>query len=313
MDAQRIIGRYAGKEKGPLLVCLGGMHGNEPAGIKALEVIFQMLQVEPLANPGFSFRGCILGLRGNLQAISREMRFIEKDLNRLWTLDNISRIRDTPFDRLDVEDREVKELLDVIEQEIRTYQPDKLVLIDLHTTTAKGGIFTIATDDPESVRIGVELHAPVIKGMLRGIQGTTLHYFHNGNLELPTAAVCFESGQHEEQLSVNRAISAIINCMRTIGCVRPDDVENRHDALLIEYSKDLPKVAEMIMCHRIMPGDDFQMLPDFRNFQPVKRGELLARDRHGEIRAQADGFILMPLYQPQGDDGFFLVRAIDGF
>ena len=313
MSTKRYIGEYTEGKKGPLLICIAGMHGNEPAGIKALELMFKMIEVEPLTNPSFEFCGRLIGLRGNLKAIEKGERFIETDLNREWTPDNVARIKSTPPDQLQHEDLEVFEILSIVEQEIATYQPDKVVLLDLHTTTAFGGIFTIATDDPESVRIGIELHAPVIKGMLKGISGTTLHYFNNDNFEPETVAVCFESGQHDEHLSVNRAIAAITNCMRTIGCVRADDVENRHDALLIEYSKDLPKVAELIMCHRISRGDDFKMIPNYKNFQEVKEGELLAYDRRGPIYAEADGRILMPLYQKQGDDGFFLIRAVEAF
>ena len=183
----------------------------------------------------------------------------------------------------------------------------------MHTTTAYGGIFSIATDDPESLRIAIELHAPVVKGMLKGIRGTTLHYFNNTNFEPETVAVCFESGQHEESLSVNRAIAAITNCMRTVGCVRGEDVENRHDKLLIEYSKGLPKVAELIMTHTIREGDEFRMVPNYKNFQAVKKGEVLAYDKNGPIKATADGHILMPLYQMQGDDGFFLIKTLEGF
>ena len=31
-------------------------------------------------------------------------------------------------------------------------------------------------------------------------------------------------------------------------------------------------------------------------------------DKHGKIKAQNDGYLLMPLYQQQGYDGFFIVR-----
>jgi succinylglutamate desuccinylase len=55
------------------------------------------------------------------------------------------------------------------------------------------------------------------------------------------------------------------------------------------------------------------MEPGFSNFQPVKRGQLLARDRHGDIRAPEAGLILMPLYQSQGTDGFFLAREVAPF
>lgn len=313
MDKNRVIGKYTGKKKGPLLICIGGMHGNEPAGIQALELMSKMLEIEPLTNPSFEFSGRFVGLRGNLQAIKLGKRFIKTDLNREWTVENVNRIRKTPVDQLEYEDLEIYELLSIIDREIANYRPEKFVLLDLHTTTAFGGIFSIATDDPESVRIGVEMHAPVIKGMLKGISGTTLHYFNNDNFETETVAVCFESGQHQEYLSVNRAIAAITNCMRTIGCVQAEDVENRHDALLIEYSKFLPKVAELIMCHRVKPGDNFRMEPNYKNFQEVREGELLAFDRYGPIFAEADGRILMPLYQKQGNDGFFLIRAVEAF
>ena len=308
---ERIIGHYEGAEKGPLLICLGGMHGNEPAGVQALEILFKLLEIEPETNPNFQFRGRLLGLRGNVRAISRKMRYLEKDLNRQWTPANINRVKSTPTLHLKAEDLELKELITLIEHNIKAYQPEKIVLLDLHTTTAYGGIFSIATDDPESVQIAVGLHAPVVKGMLEGIRGTTLHYFNSDNFNCPTVGVCFESGQHDEPLSVNRAIASIINCMRTVGCVRAEHVENRHDALLIEYSKNLPKVLELIMCHEIEPGDDFHMMPNYENFQAVKKGELLAHDRHGPIFAQADGRILMPLYQQQGDDGFFLIRNVE--
>jgi succinylglutamate desuccinylase len=310
---KRIIGRYTGKEKGPLLIVFGGMHGNEPAGVKALDLMLKMIEVEPITNPSFNFCGRIIGLIGNVQAMRRGERFLEKDLNRAWTEENVHRVKNNNNGTLDAEDIEMKELLEVIESEIEDYQPSKVVMLDIHTTTAYGGIFSIATNNPESIRIAVELHAPVNTKMLDtvGLKGTSLHYFITENFGVEMVPVVFEAGQHNELLSVNRAIAAITNCMRTIGCVRANDVENRHDSILIEYSSGLPKVAELIMIHNVNPGDEFKMQPDYKNFQAVEKGELLALDKHGEIRADEDGLILMPLYQKQGDDGFFLVRRIE--
>ncbi len=310
---QRLIGRYTGPDRGPLLICFGGMHGNEPAGIMALDLMFKMLEVEPITNPDFHFRGRLVGLRGNLKAIERKQRYLVKDLNRQWTLENINRVRTAPLRELDAEDQELRSLLKFVEAEIEDYQPERLIVLDLHTTTAEGGIFTISTDDPESVRIGVELHAPVIKGFLEGIRGTTLHYFNNDNFETETVGVVFESGQHDDPLSVNRAIAALTNCMRTVGCVEADHVENRHDQLLIEYSKNLPKVAQLVGSHPICPEDQFQMIPGYLNFHSVKKGEIIAHDKNGPIAAEEDGLLLMPLYQAQGEDGFFLIQPLEGY
>lgn len=305
-----IIGRFGGITPGPLLLVFSGMHGNELAGVRALETLFEMLEHEPSINPGFVFHGTLLGLRGNLGAIRKKRRFINKDLNRQWLPEQVARIRETPIENLEAEDRELKELLHLTETEIANAHPERIVVLDLHTTSAAGGIFVIATDDPESIRIGIAMHAPVITGMLRGIRGTLLHHFNEASTGLPTVTVGFEGGQHYNPLSINRCIAATINCMRSIGCVRAEDVENHHDELLIAHAAGLPKVADLVTVHRVHPDDGFQMLPGYHNFHFVKQGQLLAHDKNGSIYASVEGYLLMPLYQPQGEDGFFLVKAM---
>ena len=120
--------------------------------------------------------------------------------------------------------------------------------------------------------------------------------------------VAFEAGQHDDMLSINRAIAAITNCMRSIGSVLPEHVENKHDSLLIEYSENLPKVSRLIKRHAITEDDEFKMLPNYLNFQPVKEGEIVAYDQKGPIVINQDCRILMPLYQNQGEEGFYLIK-----
>jgi succinylglutamate desuccinylase len=55
------------------------------------------------------------------------------------------------------------------------------------------------------------------------------------------------------------------------------------------------------------------MEPAFENFQTVKRGQVLARDNKGPIKAIESGMVLLPLYQRLGDDGFFLGRTVKPF
>ena len=313
MNADRIIGKYKGKDEGPLLVVLGGMHGNEPAGINAIDLMSKMLEVEPMTNPNFEFKGMFLGIIGNLQALQLNKRFIEKDLNRQWEEDNVERVMKADKATLQAEDLEMREVLDIIYYEINENNIKKLIVLDLHTTSSFGGIFTIPNSDPESLRIALELHAPVVQNMLQGIKGTTLHFFNTENMGIETVAVTFESGQHEDELSVNRAIAAITNCMRSVGMVKAEHVENRHDSILIEYSKDLPRVSTLLSRYGVEEEDKFRMLNGYNNFQQVKKGELLAVDKKGKIYASADALILMPLYQKQGEDGFFLIKEVEGF
>lgn len=310
-QTDRIITRYDGQHPGPLLIVFGGMHGNEPAGVKAIELMGKMLDVEPITNPKFEYSGTFLGVIGNLQAYQKNQRFVSADLNRSWTTDNLMVVNSKGEDELTDELREMKQIISLVQDTIAEIRPEKVIVLDLHTTSSFGGIFSIVTDNPESLKIAIELHAPVIKGMLKGIKGTTLHYFTDEHWGIEMTPVTFESGQHDEQLSINRAIAAITNCMRTIGSVSPHYVENQHDSLLIEHSRNLPKVSELITKHSIAIGDNFRMQPDFHNFQQVKKGEQIATDKNGVITAPDDALILMPLYQTQGEDGFFLIRRLD--
>ncbi len=306
-ESERIIGHYRGADAGPLVVAIGGIHGNETAGVRALERLFEMLDEEPLINPGFNFKGEFLALRGNVAALREGKRFIDEDMNRIF------RFRE-PGDLAfrSVEDRELYELLTAIETVHEESPLSELVLLDLHTTTADGGVFAVTGDDNPSLSLAAEMAVPVIKGMLSGLQGTTLHYFRDGhfNTDFHVRAVSFESGQHDDPESIDLALAATINLLRALGCVREEDVSSYHDDLLRKSASALPRMTELIYIHHIAPdgSDGFKMLPGFTNFQPVTSGTLLATDNDGEVYAPADGYLLMPLYQDQGDEGFFMVR-----
>ena len=57
-------------------------------------------------------------------------------------------------------------------------------------------------------------------------------------------------------------------------------------------------------------NDPFFMMDATAQADLIKKGDLLATDAKGEIRAASDGFMLMPLYQKEGNDGFFLVSEV---
>jgi succinylglutamate desuccinylase len=313
---QRIIGQYDGEKHGDLIIAIGAIHGNEPAGVHALQMLFDMLQKEPLRNPAFRFQGRLVGMIGNIQALERRLRFVKKDLNRQLTVDNIAQIRKnwsdefserTPQYKPVFEDLELIELIQSIENQIISYQPNRLIILDLHTTSADGGIFTLVSDDRESIALAETLHAPVVLGMVSAVGGSTLHYFNEKNMGVPTITLAFESGKHDDLYSTRRAVAWLVHVLRSVGSISTHDVENRHEIVLKNYSRDLPKMVQLLDSHPISATDEFKMFGNFRNFQPVRKGEILAKDRNGFIVAPQDCRVLMPLYQAQGSDGFFLV------
>ena len=263
----RIICRYEGQKRGPLLICLGGMHGNEPAGVLSIQEVARLLDIESGINPDFQYRGRLLGLRGNLAALEKKQRFIKRDLNRMLTPEEVRRVQILQPSELIYEDKECFEIISIIETEINLYAPSFTLIMDLHTTTADGGIFTIAAEDEMSMNLAMGLHAPVVLGMEKQLSGTTLNYFNQPSQKC--YCIVFEAGRHNDPQGMHRSVAAIINCMRNIGSVDQYVVDHRHDGLLISLSMSLPKVTRLIYHYKIKPGEHFIMNPGYKNFQQL--------------------------------------------
>lgn len=308
-EMKRVICNFTQNLPGPLLVCIAGIHGNEHAGIKALKRIQKTLDKQAKLNPKFVFRGRILGLCGNVAAFMSKQRFVDVDMNRIITQDLVLKLKEGSIVPSYSEHQEIIELLSEIEKAFQEKEYSEIVILDLHTTSARGGTFAIPADDARSLTIAKGLHAPVIKGFSALLKGTTLDYFTNIESKIPLTALVFEAGQHDNPLSVNRTLAAIINCLRTIECMDAKDVENHHDEILKAFSEGHPKISRLVFQYRIEPEEEFVMKPGFSSFQKITENEILANNKFGEIRAQFDGYLLMPLYQSKGNDGFFIVQV----
>lgn len=305
----RIIGSIGGEQPGPLVIATAALHGNEPAGVHALEQAFQMLH----AAPNLHMQGRMIGLIGNLQAYSNHQRFVERDFNRIWTVEHLAEILPQNEADLHGEDLEFFQLFHAIHREIALYKPEKVILLDLHTTSAGGGIFCIPTDEAESLQLAKALHAPVILNLFDRVEGTLLRFLTEGHFspEHPirhALGVAYEAGQHDEPLSVSRSLSAILNTLHFAGCISDLNLRSPHEMILQKSFAELPRVTRLIHAHHIKPGENFKMCPGYVNFQRVQAGEHLADDVHGQVLSPFTSMILMPLYQPQGSDGFFLVK-----
>ncbi|MCB0279490.1 MAG: succinylglutamate desuccinylase/aspartoacylase family protein, partial [Calditrichaeota bacterium] len=77
---QRLIDRYGDPKKPLKLICIAAIHGNEQAGILALKQVFERMRQQQL-----ELNGELIALIGNLQAVRQNTRFIERDLNRIWS------------------------------------------------------------------------------------------------------------------------------------------------------------------------------------------------------------------------------------
>lgn len=304
--AERVLGRCGGH--GPTLLVIAGVHGNEPAGILGLDRVFARLCPEDPAE-GEAIRrqmsGRMVGLAGNLAALAEGRRYLHEDLNRLWLPDRLARVR-SDVAVLATEDRELRdldrELTNVLES-----ATGPVYTLDLHTISGPGPAFTVLDDTLRNRTFALELGVPIVLGIEEEVSGTLMHHLSDQGV----TAVGFESGQHESPDAVERAEAAIWLAMAAAGVLPVDfpEVSAARDRLARDSAR-LPEVVEVRDRHHIEPGDRFKMLPGFAGFRRVKKGQTLGSDIHGPVRAPEDGRLLMPLYQEQGNDGFFLVRSV---
>lgn len=294
-----LIGKVEGTGKKQLLIALAGMHGNEPAGLEAVDRVLNILN-----NSDKPFNGAFVALAGNIEAIKQEKRFLTTDLNRIWNEKEMAIAEQATDASVQPEHVALKHLLSHI-NELMAEGYEEVAFIDLHTTSAKQGVFIICPDDETHKEMIRGLHVPVILNLANDLNGTAIQYFWNHG----HTAFAFEGGSHMEKESANKMESALWLCLEYMGCVDRTVFENvqEHDLRLKESTKDLPQFCRLKYHHYIQEGDAFKMEPGFKNFDVVQEGQLLARDKRGPIKSDYDGYVLMPLYQEQGSDGFFII------
>ena len=304
----RLLGQVEGKVGGPLLIVICQMHGNEPAGTEGFRTVLDLLQ-QWQSDADFGFYGRMVGYIGNMAAHQMGIRYQEFDLNRIWKEAHIDRARKYG-DRRFPEYGELLELHEVIQQEIDSYPAEQVFIMDMHTTTAKGGVFTIPGPSQESKDIVSSIHAPTVNGLIEFLSGTLIQYVHEKYAGRAITSAAFESGQHVLPSSGRYATAGILTTLCRMRMLPATYLENEYNEELATYASMLPVQTKLVYRHAITEKDEFRMLPGFKNFTPITKGMLLAHDKNGEVLSPFSGHILMPLYQDKGDDGFFIVQEI---
>jgi succinylglutamate desuccinylase len=304
LEVEREVGRVVGDGAGPTLIAVGGIHGNEQAGIHASRRV-----VERLSRPDVGMCGELLVVAGNVGAMRAGRRYQARDLNRVWSEMQVELLEERVKNErdLDAEDREQLEILSTIRAAIaRARGP--VYLVDLHTTSAHGVPFVLFGDTLAQRAFVAGLPLPVVMGLEEAVDGVLSSYWtRHGCITFGV-----EGGQHDDPGSLDNLEAVLLLAAETAGLFRRGTVHETSAArALLELRRgDLPRVMEVISRHAIAEGDAFEMEPGFKNLDHARAEQLLARDRNGEIRAPSDGLVLLPLYQKQGDDGFFWGRAV---
>jgi predicted deacylase len=282
---------YSAEEKGPRLLILGAVHGNEICGTLAIRRVMEELdsgkislthgRVEfvPVANP---------------RAHESGKRFIERNLNRYF---------------LPVEEPKTYEakLNNILCPMIEACD----VLIDLHSTTAGGIPFaSVEGVNEDENKLAAAMGAEVL---LYGWDeayaasgrtnpdpdesvGTTAYARRHG----AKMAVLLECGQHKDPAAVEIAYTAIRNALRHLG--------------MVEDGASLPRQSPPVIRTTLVVyrGEGGAFTESWSNFSPVKAGQKVALRQDGvAVTAPADGFIVLPTpHTPAGSEWFYFGEKV---
>lgn len=302
IEVQRNLGTITNQKNGTTVIAFGGIHGNERAGVNALITVFKTIKEKKI--PVF---GNFYGIAGNLNALQKNIRFETVDLNRIWTNKNIQFLESNQA--ITNEDKELKEIYLRIKH-ITQKHSGPFYFLDLHTTSAETQPFITISDSLNNRRFSSNFNIPTILGIEEFLDGPLLTYIN----EFGHVALGFEAGQHEAKNSVTNCESFLWMSLLAASIVYKSDLKQVHNcAIFLEKQPISQAFFEIDFKYTIKPTAHFAMLPDYQNFQKIKRNDVLAFSDQRPLRAPFSGRIFMPLYQDKGEDGFFIIRNISSF
>ncbi len=293
----RIIGKYSSGKQGPLLFITAGVHGNEPSGVEALQRVFKSLNT---TKP--SINGCIVGVLGNKTALEKNTRYIDEDLNRTWTEDNISDQKTETN-----EQREMLEIIEVLEQ-FPEIDYSKRYFMDCHTTSSDSLPYVSVQLVNDNNQWAHNFPTYIVQGFSDIVYGAIDHYLSRIGL----TGFTFEAGQHTSKTSIENHEGMVWLALKE-ACDLDLSVIPEYPLCVEKFSvKNAPdqKTFKIVYRHGLEEKDTFKMKSGFKNFQKIYKGELLAIQNDKEIKSDWDARIFMPLYQSQGNDGFFVIEEV---
>lgn len=290
------------------MVVFAGIHGNETAGIHAIDSV-----ASDLDEKNTELNGAVYSITGNMRALELGVRYVDTDLNRLW---------ENGFDRShysrsgtanhSVEYKESLEIKRAVEWILDKHREkaSRFIFIDLHTTSSESCAFILINDTLVNRKLARKFPVPQILGFEENIHGTLLSYINNiGHLSLG-----FEAGAHTNEASIERSKAFLWLAMHWLGIRQLSDSEVESCERKLDIHPNVPDSYYEVKYHKIVEDPTkFEMKSGFQNFDIIKKGTPLARENGEIIEAPVSGRIFMPLYQKKGHDGFLIINEVSTF
>lgn len=258
---------------GPVLAIFAGAHGNELAGVFALQELIPTLKPT---------RGKLLLAFANPPAIEADVRMLNKNLNRCYTKNN---------NGTDPEDVRARELMAVLDKSD--------ALLDLHMFYDDSGIpFAICEED--ALDIAKIFDVEIISTNWTEVEpgASDWYMFQQGK-----PGICVECGPISKAKEYKDfAIKTVYQFLKYFNMTDEEAELSTAPKRIVKADHAVHKTSE-----------NFVLARGFHNFDQLREGQLIATDSTTEFRAKGGECILFPHYKARVGEEAYIVGHDLGF
>ena len=257
---------FSSSDPGDHVVIVGGTHGNEPAGVKAIVQLHRAFKSGDLTLD----RGKISFILGNPAAYEKDRRYVGRDLNRAFSEDDTSTI----------EGKRAQEIKQFFKQ-----NTDICSLADLHSVSI--GDFKILVYNIESSRN---------TALALSVSSIPLHFAYHpehmpGTLiqeasRNSISAFIVECGNHHSTQGTETALQHTYKLLSHHNLIKKND-----NSMPIPSSK----IIQYESIQAIKPHSNFAFLVEnIKTGTKLEKGQIFASDDHGDHIAPEDCYVVVP-------------------
>ena len=271
MENIKGVYKQQGALPGKTVAIFCGVHGNERVGIRAVQNALKNIRVK---------RGVVYFVEANPLAIEKNLRLINKNLNRCFLKGNNGDTEE------DARARELMTLLDSCD-----------ALLDIHSSNSKDTTPFIICE-PDALEIVKFFEFPIISFGWDAIEpgGADGYMFRNNKIGI--CAECGSVSDPDSNLPIaEQAIKIFLS----------------HFDMLEENLVLNSFPHRFIKAHTVghKKTNDLVFTKDYKDFALLEDGEIFAKDGESEHRAEKDDCIIFPRPNaPMGGEAFILGKEI---
>ncbi len=301
---RRWLGSLEG-ERGATVVFVTGLHGNERTSVTAINQVFKKFEYL-VSRENLKVNGSVYVLAGNLGALTSGKRYLDEDLNRIWSLKRID-AAERGVSCKSGEEEELRELL-LAFRSVLSKGNSPFIFVDIHTTESRTTPHILINDNLVNRKLASKYPLPMVMGVDSIVEQGMLSFVN----EMGHAGIALEAGQ-DGQDSTTRMIEAFF--WQTLVCngllkAREIPVFSDYRKTLISVNHGKQEVYEIHNLHRASKEEEFELVPGYNNFQPILRGQYLGHDKHGAVLSKSRGFVYTSGWSGGESGGFFVLRKV---